>query len=194
VAAKLRPGNVHSADDWKQLLLPEIEQLQKLGKEVWFRVDAAFAKPDIYEALEERGVKYAIRIPANDCLLRDIVELLTRPVGRPGHKPVVWCKGFLYRAASWTTARRVVAKVEHHAGELFPRLGFIVTNTQLANRKVVRFYNQRGKAEQWIKEGKQAVKMTRLSCHRFRGNEVRLWLSILAYNLGNLWRRLVLPK
>jgi hypothetical protein len=57
----------------------------------------------------------------------------------------------------------------------------------------LRSYNQRGKAEQWIKEGKQAVKMTRLSCHRFRGNEVRLWLSILAYNLGNLWRRLALP-
>jgi len=104
----------------------------------------------------------------------------------------VWYKGYLYRAASWTTARRVVAKVEY-AGELFPRLGFIVTNTQLANRKVVHFYNQRGKAEQWIKEGKQAVKMTRLSCHRFRGNEVRPWLSILAYNLGNLWRRLALP-
>ena len=84
--------------------------------------------------------------------------------------------------------------MEFHAGELFPRVGFIVTNTLLRNRKVVHFYNQRGKAEQWIKEGKQAVKMTRLSCHRFRGNEVRLWLSILAYNLGNLWRRLVLPK
>jgi len=53
---------------------------------------------------------------------------------------------------------------------------------------------QRGTAEQWIKEGKQAVKMTRLSCHRFRSNEVRLWLSLIAYNLGNLWRRLVLPK
>ena len=76
---------------------------------------------------------------------------------------------------------------------MFPRVGFIVTNTQLKNRKVVRIYNQRGSAEQWIKEGKQAVKMTRLSCHRFRGNEVRLWLSILAYNLGNLWRRLTLP-
>jgi hypothetical protein len=53
---------------------------------------------------------------------------------------------------------------------------------------VVRFYNKRGTAEQWIKEGKQAVKMTRLSCHRFRPNEVRLWLSVLAYHLGNLWR------
>jgi hypothetical protein len=48
----------------------------------------------------------------------------------------------------------------------------------------------RGTAEQWIKEGKQAVKMTRLSCHRFRSNEVRLWLSLIAYNLRNLWRRI----
>ena len=76
-----------------------------------FRADAGFAKPKIYETLEERGVKYAIRLPANDSLLRDIEELLTRPVGRPSHKAVVWYKGFLYRAASWKTARRKVAKV-----------------------------------------------------------------------------------
>ena len=69
-------------------------------------------------------------------------------------------------------------------------MGFIVTNLTLPNRAVVRFYNKRGTAEQWIKEGKQAVKMTRLSCHRFRSNEVRLGLTIIAYNLGNLWRRL----
>ena len=133
-------------------------------------------------------------IPANDSLERDIAELLTRPVGRPSHKPVVRYKSFLYQAASWKTARRVVAKVEHHPGELFPRVGFIVTNLTLPSRAVVRFYNKRGTAEQWIKEGKQAVKMTRLSCHRFRSNEVRLWLTIIAYNLGNLWRRLVLPQ
>jgi len=193
LAAKLRPGNVHSADDWEELLLPEIERQQKLGKEVVFRADAAFAKPEIYEALEGRGAKYAIRSPANDSLERDIAELLTRPVGRPSHKPVVWYKSFLYQAASWKTARRVVAKVEFHFGELFPRVGFIVTNLETDSRAVVRFY-KRGTAEQWIKEGKQAVKMTRLGCHRLRSNEVRLWLSVLAYNLGNLWRRLVLPK
>ena len=158
------------------------------------RADAAFAKPEIYETLEERGVKYAIRIPVNDNLVRDIEELLTRPVGRPSHKPIVWYKGFLYQAASWKTARRVVAKVEFHAGELFPRVGFIVTNLETPSRAVVRFYNRRGTAEQWIKEGKQAVKTTRLSCHRFRSNQVRLTLSLLAYNLGNLWRRLALPK
>ena len=139
-------------------------------------------------------MKYAIRIPANENLERDVAELLPRPAGRPSHKPIVWYKSFLYKAASWTAARRVVAKVEHHAGELFPRIGFVVTNLKLPSRAVVRFYNRRGTAEQWIKEGKQAVKMTRLSCHRFRSNEVRLWLSVIAYNLGNLWRRLVLPR
>ena len=193
LAAKLRPGNVHSADDWEELLLPEIERQQKLGKEVVIRADAAFAKPEVYEKSEERGAKYAIRIPANDSLERDIAELLTRPVGRPSHKPLVRYKSFLYQAESWNKARRVVAKVEFHAGELFPRVGFIVTNLETDSRAVVRFYNKRGSAEQWIKEGKQAVKMTRLSCHRFRSNEVRLMLSLIAYNLGNLWRRLVLP-
>jgi len=100
LAAKLRPGNVHSGDDWEELLLPKIARQQKLGKDVVFRADAAFAKPEIYEALEARDVKYAIRIPANDSLERDIAELLTRPVGRPSHKPVVLYKSFLYRAAS----------------------------------------------------------------------------------------------
>jgi len=192
LAAKLRPGNVHSAEGWEELLLPEIDRQQKQGKQVVFRADAAFAKPEIYEALEERGVKYAIRIPANDSLERDVAELLTRPPGRATHKPVVRYKSFLYQAESWKKARRVVAKVEFHSGELFPRVGFIVTNLETDRRAVVRFYNKRSTAEQWIKEGKQAVKMTRLSCHRFRSNEVRLWLSVIAYNLGNLWRRVVL--
>ncbi len=194
LAAKLRPGNVHSAEGWEELLLPEIERQQTNGKEVALRADAAFAKPELYEALEQRGVQYAIRIPANESLERHVAELLPRPVGRPSHKPLIEYKSFRYRATSWNKARRVVAKVEHHQGELFARVGFIVTNFILPSRAVVRFYNRRGTAEQWIKEGKQATHWTRLSCHRFRANEVRLQLSVLAYNLGNLWRRLVLPK
>jgi len=87
VGAQLRPRSVHSADGWEQLLVPEIERQQKLGKEVWFRADAAFAKLEIHEALEEGGAKYTIPIPVNDCLLRDIAELLIRPVGLPGQKP-----------------------------------------------------------------------------------------------------------
>ena len=107
LATKLRPGNVHSAEHWEELLLQEIDRQQKQGKEVVFQADAAFAKPEIHEALEERGVKYAIRIPANDSLERDIAELLTRPVGCLSHKPVVWYKSFLYQAVSWKTVRRL---------------------------------------------------------------------------------------
>jgi hypothetical protein len=71
-------------------------------------------------------------------------------------------------------AWRVMAKLEFHFGELFRHAGFNFTNLTGASRAIVHFYNQRRKAEHWIKEGRPAVKMTRLSCHRFRANEVRL--------------------
>ena len=100
-------------------------------------------------------------------------------------------KSFRYQAESWSQARRIVAKVEHHQGELFPRVGFIVTSMSLPSRSVVRFYNKRGTAEQWIKKGKQATHWTRLSCHRFRANQVRLQLSVPAYNLGKPLARLL---
>jgi hypothetical protein len=88
----------------------------------------------------------------------------------------------------------VVAKVEWHFDELFPRVAIIVTNMTGSSRKAVKFYNGRGTAEQWIKEGKNAVKSTRLSCHDFVDNQVRLQLFTLAYNLGNFLRRLALPR
>ena len=103
-------------------------------------------------------------------------------------------KSFRYQAESWSKPRRIVAKVEHHLGELFPRVGFIVTNMTLPSPVCGALLQQARTAEQWIKEGKQATHWTRLSCHRFRANEVRLQLSVLAYNLGNLWRRLGLPN
>jgi hypothetical protein len=84
--------------------------------------------------------------------------------------------------------------VEWHAGEQFPRVGFIVTNLTWRSKRVVRFYNRRGTAEQWIKEGKNPVKWTKRSCWRFRDNQARLQLFALAYNLANFLRQLVLPK
>ncbi len=140
LAAKLRAGNVHSAEDWDELLLPEIERQQAAGKQVAFRGDAAFAKPEIYEASEERSVQYAIRIPANKSLELQIEDILFRPPGRPSLRPLVRYKSFRYQAESWSRARRVVAKVEHHQGELFPRVGFLVTSMSLPSRSVVRFY------------------------------------------------------
>jgi hypothetical protein len=88
----------------------------------------------------------------------------------------------------------VVAKVEWHRGELYPRVGFIVTNLSRPAERLIKFYNGRGTAEQWIREGKNALRWTRLSCHAFRHNAVRLQLHALAYNLANFLRTLALPE
>src|ERR1700678_2855565 len=192
--AMLREGHVHSAKDWREVLESVVARYRGLEVPLYFRADAAFANPEIYEYMETEGYEYAIRLPANEMLQREIAPMLTRPVGRPSNAPVVWYADFLYQAQSWSHARRVVAKVEWHKGELFPRVGFIVTNLSRSAKRVVRFYNQRGTAEQWIKEGKNAVKWTRLSCHDFVDNQVRLQLFVLAYNLGNFLRQAVLPR
>ena len=192
--AMLRNGNVASADDWCSVLESVVDRYRGLDIRRFFRGDAAFAKPEVYEYLEAEGYLYTIRLPANAVLHREIEPLLTRPVGRPSNEPLVWYYDFLYQADTWDRPRRVVAKIEHHKGELFPRVGFVVTNLRRAPWRVVQFYNHRGTAEQWIKEGKNAVKWTRLSCHDFVDNQVRLQLFVLAYNLGNFLRRLALPN
>jgi hypothetical protein len=135
-----------------------------------------------------------IRLPANAVLQERIGWLLKRPVGRPPHAVRRTYASFSYQAASWTRSRRVVAKVEWHPGELYPRIGFIVTNMTRPPERVTLFYNQRGTAEQHIKEGKNAIVWTRLSCHRFAANAVRLQLHALAYNLANFLRTLTLPE
>ena len=161
----------------------------------FFRADAAYATPAIYERLEEARFFYPIRLPANNALREKIAHRLTRPVGRPSLTKVKrFYEDFEYQAASWDKERRVIAKIEWHPGELFPRVGFIVTNLPMEPDWVVRFYNQRGTAEQNIKEGKYAFRWTRLSCRKFRDNEVRLQLHALAYNLATFLRCIELPE
>ena len=192
--AMLRLGNVHSAERCREVLEPVVKRYQEKGVRLLFRADAAFAKPEVCEYLESRDTGYAMRLPANEVLQGNIRHLLKRPVGRPPKKPVVRYHDFVYQAQSWDIPRRVVAKVEWHQGELFSRVGFVVTNLNLPPAGVTHYYNGWGTAEQWIKEGKYALNWTRLSCHRFVANQVRLWLFVLAYNLGNFMRRLTLPE
>jgi Transposase DDE domain group 1 len=189
----LRPGHVHSAEGWRDVLLPVIARYRARGFVLYFRGDAAFAKPELYELLEAEEIGYAIRLPANAVLQERIGHLLTRPVGRPPKKPQVFHASFTYQAQSWARPRRVVAKVEWHQGELYPRVGFVATNLTRPAERVVKFYNGRGTAEQWIREGKLALRWTRLSCRAFQDNAVRLQLFALAYNLANFLRSLALP-
>jgi hypothetical protein len=191
--AVLRAGNVSSAEGWRELLNPIVERYAKCGLRQQFRGDAGFARPELYEYLEEHNFLYAIRLPANAVLERLIEPYLVRPAALEPGAPVFSYHDVHYQAGTWDHPRRVVAKIEWHAGELFPRVGFVVTNRTDPAPGVVRFYNGRGTCEQWIKEGKHALEWMRLSCHEFKNNAVRLALFVLGYNLGNFLRRLALP-
>ncbi len=193
----LRPGNVHSADGWENVLRPVLSRYSaKVRPSITrrrFRADAAFAIPVLFDLLEAEGWDYAIRIKGNRKLYDQVAFLTRRRPGRPPNHVVRHYASFHYRAKSWSKPRRVVAKIEFHPGELFPTVGFIVTNRSLPNERVLAFYNGRGTAELYIKEGKHALKWTRLSCMRFAANAVRLQLHALAYNLANFLRTLVTP-
>ena len=153
----LRRGNQHSAKYWKKVLIPVIERYRHHIILRFFCGDAAFTIPELYALPEKEGFKCAIRLKPNAVLQDKIVHLLTRPVGRLSQRPKVFYYSFEYQAASWDLPRRIVAKVEWHNGELFPRMGFIITNMTGRPNKIARFYNRRGTVEEWIKEGKNAV-------------------------------------
>jgi len=144
VRCVLRPGNVHSTDGWHAVLKPVVARYQGKVSRIYFRADAGFANPEVYEFLEAERIKYAIRLPANRVLQDRIGYLLKRPVGRPPNE-----------------MRRFHANF------------FIVTSMSRPAERVVAFYNRRGTCEQWIKEGKGAIKWTRLSCRTFAANAVR---------------------
>jgi hypothetical protein len=158
------------------------------------RADAGFANPEVYARLEAERFKYAIRLPANRVLQQRNGHLLTRPVGRPPNEARRSYANFTYHAASWTKPRREVGKVEWRPGELYPRVGFIAVNMARPPENVVAFYDKRGACEQWIKEGKGAIRWTRLSCRSFAADAVRLQLHALAHNRGDFLRTLATPE
>ena len=190
----LRPGKVHSAAGWDEILKSVIARYADRDLMRFFRADAAFAIPGRYEMLEANGYFDAIRRRANRVLQGKIAHLLKRPVGRPPNHVRRIYGDFEYQAASWDKPRRVVAKVAWHPGELFPRIGFVVTNLPMEPDGIIRFYNQCGTAEQHIKEGKQAINWTRLSCKGMAQNQVRLQLHALADNLGVFLQGADLPE
>jgi Transposase DDE domain group 1 len=115
-------------DGWESALKRIVECYKGKVARIYFRADLGFANRDVYEFLEAERIKYAIRLPANSNLQERIGHLLTRPLGRPPNEVRLSYATFTCQAGSWTKPRRVVAEVEWHPGELYPRVGFIVTN------------------------------------------------------------------
>ncbi|MBI5569051.1 MAG: IS1380 family transposase [Desulfomonile tiedjei] len=193
--ARLRPGNVHSADGVLDFIDPIVKRYRSRFILFWLRGDAAFADPGVYGYCEGERVTYFIRLPANAVLNRLIDPYLTRPVGSPPKSGIqIRLVDLRYQAQTWDKERRVVVKIEWHDGELFPRIGFIVTNSKLPAGKVVKVYNGRGDVENRIKEGKNTLRWDKTSCHRFAANQARLLMGVLAYKLLHMLRQLRLMR
>ena len=148
------------------------------GVRRYFRADAS---PSRTSMSTWRSGEYAIRLPSNKVC--NTAPLLKRPVGR---RSVILYDDFWYRAGSWDRARRVVAKVEWHRGELFPRVGFIVTMTA-GPEGVVRLPSSGSRRA-------STLNWTRLSCHRFVANRVRLSLFVSGVHLGTSFAGCVCPR
>jgi len=101
---------VHSADGWDGVLKPVVARYQGKVSRIYFRADAAFAMPEVYEFLEAERIKYAIRLPANQILQHRIGYLLKRPVGRPSNEVRRFHANFSYQAGTWTKPRRVISR------------------------------------------------------------------------------------
>jgi Transposase DDE domain group 1 len=140
-----------SAEDSVLVLEPAIARYRERGVDLYFPCRCGVRQARDLRADGGRGHPLRDPLPANQVLQRRIGHLLTRPVGRPPKRPISVLRPFHHQANGWPQARRVVTKTERHQGEILPRVGFIVTNLTQPNKQVVKFYNGRGTAEQWIK-------------------------------------------
>jgi len=124
---------------------------------------------------------YFIRLPSNKNLDKLVTPHLGRPVGRSPQSGIqVRTVDLHYQAKGWSRPRRVVAKIEWHRGELFPRIGLVITNSRLLAGKVIKVYNGRAEIENRIKAGKNTLRWDKACCPRFEANQARLQMGVLA--------------
>ncbi|HTE16927.1 MAG TPA: IS1380 family transposase [Armatimonadota bacterium] len=207
LGAKLRPGNVHTADGGLAFVLPILRRARNWAEQVWLRADAGFPEPELLETLEEEGFLYVARLKTNAALERLAAPLLALPCGRAAGEERVWTHELSYRAGSWTRPRRVVLVVVERSreqGELFLDHFFLLSNASVAigGEALLERYRQRGAAEKDFGDWNQALDVALSSAPRpkahyrgrevdapydepdsFAANEARLLLSLLAANL-----------
>jgi hypothetical protein len=194
LAARLRPGNEGGATRLLPLLTPIVRRLRHEfpRRPLAVRADGGFLNPDLIDFLEAQRIAYAIGLPRNSVLEARVAAARERARGdfERTRKPVRRFLRLWYRSRSWPHARLVHAKIEHSA--LGANIRFVVSNRAGTSEEVFTWYNQRGQAENFIKELKLDVAADRLSCHAYRANALRLQVHALAYNLLTLFRRVAL--
>ena len=210
--ARLRPGNVGTADGALDVILDVVDRAQaSLCDVAMVRIDAGFPSTKLLAGLEARGINYVARLKANPALDRLAAPHMKRPPGRRPAEPRMWLHSLTYRAESWTKARRVVLVVKERPGDLLLDRFFLVTSLnyeQMSRLEVLEHYRERGKAEGHMGELKdvldpalssnnrpkshwhrRAPRTATAAVNAFACNEVRLLISLLAYEVMHIARR-----
>ena len=196
--AELRDGNVYTSNNAVEFVEPLLAEYmeQYPSTKVYLRGDSGFAVPELFKLLEHNGCSYAIRLKANSTLYREAAYLTDELNIATANNKVDYAVRygeFYYKAGSWEYPRRVVVKAEKPTGQFVYMYTFIVTNMALDPERLIQFYCNRGRMENFIKESKNGFDFDSMSSQRKIVNENRLQISMLAYNLFNWLRRLVLP-
>jgi hypothetical protein len=198
IMAVLRPGNAHVSRGVVAILkrlLPVLQQRWP-GVQIALRADSGFATPALYDLCEQCSVQYIIGLVPNARLKRLAEPLQVaaeqqhqaqQAGGPPAPEKVRTFGEAEYRAEGWQQARRVVIKAE--VLEQGPNVRFVVTNQSAPPQALYEGYVDRGEAEGYIKDLKNACYADRLSCHRFWANQFRLLLHGAAYWLLDTLRR-----
>ena len=195
--AELREGTKHCSNDADQFMIPLMQEYRRKypSMPLYLRGDSGFASPSLYKACEDNDCKYAIRLKQNATLLKFAEyedEALYRATADNMIDYAVEYGEFTYQAGSWDHERRVVFKIEKPYGQMTHLYTFIVTTMDLAPWQIIQFYCNRGKMENFIKEGKNGFDFSSVSSHSMIVNANRLQIHVLAYNLFNWFRRIAL--
>ena len=216
LGAKLRAGNVHTADGGQEFVTPILKWAKEQAVRVWLRMDAGFPEASFLDHLEAEEIRYVARLRGNAVLERLAEPYLRRPPGRPPLEGRTWLHELEYGARSWGQPRRVVLVVLERPGEqghLFLDHFFLLTNTPEEQEDAAALldrYRQRGKAEKDFGEWQNALDLSLSSTPRpkshyrerpvvapydpadsFGANEARLLVSLLAANLLHAGRELL---
>ena len=194
--AELRDGTLHCSNDADKFMEPLFQEYLERGIKTYLRGDSGFSSPRLYKTCEMNGCSYAIRLKQNSSLMAlasDKDKDLYNATKEDQISYAVTYGEFLYQAGSWDYPRRVVFKIEKPYGQLTHMYTFIVTNMDMEPYQVIQYYCGRGKMENFIKEGKSEFDFAAVSSHSKVVNANRMKLHMLAYNLFNWFRRLVLP-
>jgi len=198
LGAQLRKGSDYSCTGVCEFMQPMFDEFLNDYPDaaLYLRGDSGFATPDLYAQCETNGTSYAIRLKCNATLQKLASELDSELTDMTKENMVDYAVvygEFFYKAGSWDYERRVVCKIEKPTGQMIHMCTFIVTNMEMSPENVIRFYCNRGRMENFIKEGKNGFDFAAVSSSSEIVNANRFQIHAMAYNIFNYFRRLALP-